>query len=67
MRCRDDYNPIELRLEQLRVRYSTADDLLRLYRETRSRCLQQRERMEKQIERLRLTRARLELQRKIDK
>jgi len=61
MRRRDDYNPIELRLEQLKDRYSKAEDLLRLYRETRSRCHQQRERLEKQLERLRLDRARLGL------
>ena len=66
MRCRNDYNSIELRLEQLRVRYSKAEDLLRLYRETRSRCHQQRDRLEIQMERLRFERVRLELQRMID-
>ena len=66
MRRRTRYNPIELKLERLRLYYSKAEDLLRLYRETRSRCDQQKERMEKQLAVLRQTRARLGLQSKVD-
>lgn len=60
-------NPIELRLEHLKVYYSKAEDLLRLYRETRSRCDRQRERIEQQRARMRQTRARLALRSEIDK
>jgi len=35
MRYRDVYNPIELRLEQLKIYHSKAEDLPRLYREAR--------------------------------
>jgi len=66
MRYRNVCNPIELRLEQLKVYYSKAEDLLRLYRNTRSRCDRQRERIEEQLARMRQTRSRLGLRPEVD-
>jgi len=66
MPYRNVCNPIELRLEHLKVYYSKAEDLLRLYRETRSRCDRQRERIEQQLARVRQTRSCLGLRSKVD-